>query len=149
MLPIYGNCSGHKLKELQVLQNRCLKSILGVPSRTATSYLYSSSLLPIRILYDSQCMMTIFMVLNNNINHNFELMTNSHFHGRMTRRSDLIHLSDNYYFLNDMIAKYNESDDDIRCISNLRKFKMRTSFYLISVDEDFFPVSPYVVCNYV
>ena len=74
-------------------------------------------------------------------------MTNSHFHGRMTRRSDLIHLSEDFYFLNDMIAKYNELDDDIRRISNLRQFKMITRFYLISVDVDFFPISPYVVCN--
>ena len=104
MLPIYGNCPTYKLSELQVLQNRCLKSLLCVPFRTSTTYLYSSSLLPIRILYENQCVITVFKLWSNCMNHNFNMTTNTEFHGRTTRQSNLIRFSDQHIILNDMIS---------------------------------------------
>ena len=77
-----------------------------------------------------QYVITVFKLWNNCMNHNFNMTTNTEFHGRITRQSNLI------------------SEDT----HNLSHVKEKSKIYLINVDEDYYPISPFVFnieCIYV
>lgn len=81
------------------------------------------------------------------MNHNFSLSTNVEFHGRANRRANLIHLSDEHPILNDMLLKYNQLNEETRNMHDLTKFKKMIKLNLMTFDEDFSPISPYIILN--
>lgn len=147
MIPIYGNCVTYKINELQVLQNRCIKSILNVRPLTPTSYLYSYSVLPIKTLHISQCLILIHRMLNGFMNHNFVFTTNAEVHGRINRRANHIHISNLHPILNDMLIEYNQLDQIIKSVLNVKDFKQKINVNLMTFNENFNPISPYVMLN--
>lgn len=78
---IWGNASKSRLRELQVLQNRCLKVIFKRPHLFPTIQLYNdedSSLLPIRGLQMLQMLTHMHNIITNaDTHHNVQIIRNS------------------------------------------------------------------------
>lgn len=68
LVAIWGLANKSNLRELQVMQNRCLKTILGKPYLSPTIQLYSNcndSILPIRALHEIQILVQVYNILSN------------------------------------------------------------------------------------
>lgn len=92
MMPIYSECAAYKLKELQTLQNRCIKATYRLERLTSSTYLYSTGLLPVQELVKVERAVYIHKLFHSLAKHNFELVTNSSVHSRSTRRDSHIHV---------------------------------------------------------
>lgn len=87
MMPIYSECAALKLKELQ---NLCIKATYRLTTFTPSTYLYS--LLPVKELVKVERAVYVHKSVHSLAKHNFELMSNSNFHSRSTRRNSHIHI---------------------------------------------------------
>lgn len=92
MLPIYSECAAFKMKELEVLQNRCIKAMFRLPRLTPTTYLYSSGLQPLNEIATVERVMLIHKMVHMRVKHNFVFAVNSDVHGYSTRNCENIHI---------------------------------------------------------
>ncbi len=92
MLPIYGECPKYKIAELQVIQNRCIKAMYRLERSTHTSYLFSTSLMPVAILAKTERITFAHKLICNLTKNNFTFITNGEVHNRTTRRNSRIHI---------------------------------------------------------
>lgn len=92
MISIYSECVAYKLKELYVLQKRCIKALFRLPKLTPSTYLFSSRLLPLSELVIVERVMLIHKMKQHRIKHNFTFSSNQDVHGRATRNGMDIHL---------------------------------------------------------
>lgn len=77
LVACWGSANKSTLKELQVIQNRCLKIIYGRPWLYPTIMLYkesSDSMLPIKAMYEYQTLVQVWKILTeSSTHHNTEL----------------------------------------------------------------------------
>lgn len=74
---IWGNTCKNSIKSIQVLQNRALKNINGLPIDHSTFNLYSNSgILPIKGIYNLQICLFIKGILENKTYHTITLINN-------------------------------------------------------------------------
>lgn len=158
MLPIYGNCATYKLNELQTLQNRCIKAAFRLDRFTSTTYLYSSTLLPIHELAKAERIIYAHKLVCSLTKHNFRFYTNAAIHGRSTRRDSKIHIfnphstktttfNSSNAALSTIINDYNCVDSDIRHLTSLKTFKARVKLKLMLDCENYNVISPYYFIN--
>ena len=158
MLPIYGNCALYKLNELQTLQNRCIKAVYRLDRYTSTTYLYSTSLLPVIELAKVERIICIHKLLCSLTKHNIRFSTNADIHGRTTRRGSRIHIfnmtstitticNSSNAALTTGINDYNSVDSNIRHLTCLKTFKAKVKLKIMDNSESFNVISPYYFIN--
>lgn len=157
MLPIYGDCTLYKLKELQTLQNRCIKATFCLDRYTPTTYLYSSGLLPIMELAKVERICYVHKLVKSLTKHNFEF-TNADVHGRTTRRASRIHNFNMYSATTTeynssnaalmlAIDEYNSVESDVRHLASFKAFKAKVKFKVMRDSAIFMTISPFLFIN--
>lgn len=135
---IWGKASASRLRELQVLQNRCLKVIYKKPHLFPTHQLYNdqnSSLLPIRGLQMLQTLIHMHNIITNaNTHHNVQIIRNtsarsSRYHGniRLARPNSEMGKK-RFSYLGS--KSYNELPSSIKNLSSPYLFKKKLKQYL-------------------
>jgi len=132
MLPIYGECGVTKLKELQILQNRCVKAMYRFHKLTSTTYLYSTSLMPISEMVTVEKVTNLHKMILSLTKHNFRFASISGTHGRELRNNDEIYIPNSYSrsitttaALTLACSEYNKLDMDVRQLTCLKTFKSK------------------------
>lgn len=155
MLPIYSECAGYKLKELQTLQNKCIKAVYRLDKDTSTTYLYSTGLLPISELAKVERIVGIYKLVHSLTKHNFRFAINSDVHGRSTRRNSHIHIFNQQSVMNSTnaglataISEYNALDSETRHLTCLRTFKNRVKLKAMQDSIKFSVISPFRFINW-
>jgi len=158
MLSIYGDCAMYKLNELQTLQNRCIKAIYRLDRYTSTTYLYSTSILPVNELAKAERIICVHKLVCSLTKHNFRFSTNAEIHGRTIRRGSRIH---NYNMQSTVSTIFNSSnaalamgindynciDSDIRHLTCLKTFKAKVKLKIMEDSREFSTISPYYFIN--
>ena len=85
MLPVYSAGSKAKLQRLQRVQNRCIKALYRLPHLTSSTYLYSTSILPVEKLAVVGRVTQLHKMVKGLTKHNFEIQLNSDVHSHRTR----------------------------------------------------------------
>lgn len=154
MLPIYGECAGYKLSELQTMQNKCIKAVYRLDRYTSSTYLYSTGLLPISELVKLERMVCIYKMVNSLTKNNFIFTINSDVHGRTTRRNSHIHVFNQHSVINSTnagiataVIEYNALDSETRRLTSLVTFKSRVKLKLMRDSSEFSVISPYRYVN--
>lgn len=154
MLPLWGLCGATKMKEVQVLQNRCLKAVLRVRRDTPSTYLYSRKILPISILAKYERLVNIKRMLLQQTKHHNNFETVFEFHGRQTRSSNLLHVESRSYVSNGNVApitnasiEFNTLLAELREVESLDTFKRRLQLDLMMNDTIYAAFSPYIIIN--
>lgn len=91
LVGVWGNASKSRLRELQCLQNRCLKAVLKKPHLYPTVQLFNeanNSVLPIRALHELQIAMHMHKILQDEGNTHNNLVFNRAFVGRSSRQAN-------------------------------------------------------------
>lgn len=88
MMPIYAECSMKKLKELQTVENSCVKAMYRLPQLTSTTFIYSISILPIATV---ERVTNIWKMSKSLTKHNFTIVQNTALHAYNTRTRNRIH----------------------------------------------------------
>ena len=129
MLAIYGECGLCKLKELQKIQNQCIKALYRLPRLTSSTYLYSTKLLPIVELAKVGRLTNVHKMVHSLTKHNFTFVHNFDVHGRMMRRFNNIHLFNPYSVNSDSnsallraISEYNMLPLEVRESASIGTF---------------------------
>lgn len=154
MLPLWGLCSVTKMKEVQVLQNRCLKAVLRVRRDTPTTYLYSNKIHPISILAKYERLINIKRMILEKTKHHHNFGTVYEFHGRQTRNSNLLHIESRDFVSNGNAApitnasiEYNALSAELREVDSLEVFKRKLRLDLLVNDMIYSPLSPFRLIN--
>lgn len=83
--PIWSCAPEYKLKEIQILQNKSIKSLHNLPRLTSSISLYNSSILPIVLLSKYELSLLIFKIKNKLIKFESNFQNNSEVHSYSTR----------------------------------------------------------------
>lgn len=141
----WGNACKSRLRKLQVIQNRCLKIIYGLPHLFPTINLYSDrshNILPIRGLLELQiCTLIHDIKFNNNKHHNLNLpVSNS---TRSTRQANhLMRIRAHTTLGQNRISVkgpqvFNSLPNNLQCNQNKISFKAKLKLYLKSKVTEF------------
>lgn len=147
MLPIYSQGSITKMYELEVLQNRCIKALYHLPRNTATTYLYSSSIIPIELMAKVEQMTQIHKMLLNGTKHNFKLIPNCVFHGRSLLHPNALHLFRDQPILLESIVDYNRLNEELRLLRNISVFRTRLKSKMLKDSIVYHELSPFLHIN--
>lgn len=100
------------MKELQVIQNQCIKALFCLPRGTSTTYLNGSTVLPVKEM--------------GLVKHNFNFVLNVEVYGRLTRRMSNIFVFNPSNSSNNStsakIFEYNQLDDELRHLNCIKTF---------------------------
>ena len=83
--PIWSASPAYKIKELQVLQNKAVKQVYGLPPLTPSVSLYGEQVLPLNSLSDYELCLLVFKVKNNLIKISFVFTSTFEVHSYFTR----------------------------------------------------------------
>lgn len=154
MLPIYSECAGYKLKELQTIQNKCIKAVYRLNRYTSTTYLYSTGLLPISELAKFERIVCIYKMEDSLTKNNFRFTSNSDVHGHTTRRNSHIHVFNQHSVINSTnagiakaISECNSLDSETRHLTSLKTFKNRVKLKIMQDSTEFSVISPFQYIN--
>lgn len=135
---IWSSIPIYKQKEIKVLQNKALKSIMSLPRLAPTHTLYNEKILPFELLSEYELMVLFYKIINHKIKHNLDIITNSEIHEHNTRYNSQLHVTTNNThrfgknsILNRGKIKYNALPEDLKNITNLQKFKIELKKYLM------------------
>jgi len=157
MLPIYSECAQYKLDELQTLQNRCIKALFRLDRYTPTTFLYSSSLLPINEMAKVERISFVHKLSGSLTKNNFVFIRNAVVHGRTTRRNSLLHIFNQHSAVSifnscnaalaTSINEYNEIDSETRNMTSINSFKAKVKLKIMEESQNFHVISPYYFLN--
>lgn len=87
--PIWNTAAAFRMKELQIVQNRVIKSIRNLPHLHSSNLLYTpDSTLSLPQINGFNTLMYIFKIKNNFIKHNIELKKKNQMHNYPTRTNE-------------------------------------------------------------
>lgn len=95
LVGVWGNASKSRIRELQCIQNRCLKAVLKKPHLYPTVSLFNdvnNSALPIRALYEFQVVLQMHRILCDDVNIHNNLVFDRAFVGRSSRQANDLRL---------------------------------------------------------
>lgn len=158
MLPIYGECAQYKLKELQTLQNRCIKAAFRLDRNTSTTYIYSTTIVPITELAKVERICLVYKLVKFRTKHNFRLHTNADVHGRSTRRDSMVHNFNMYSSMTTVseatgaalmlaIDEFNRVDSETRRLTSFKSFRSKVKLKVMQESSVFAVVSPFLFVN--
>lgn len=148
MLPIYSQGNETPLKDLQILQNKCLKAMYRLHSSTPTTYLYSSSLLPIQELARVERTALIHRMVHSLMRHGFDLQRNTEIHNRSLRNLNAVYVPRQLPLLQQCINEFNSLSVENREIRCRKSFKFKVKLYFMTISDKFYPVTPYRYINW-
>lgn len=96
LVGVWGNASKSRLRELQCIQNRCMKAVLKKPHLYPTVSLFNdvnNSALPIRALYEFQIIVQMHRILCDDENIHNNLVFDRAFVGRSSRQANNLRLA--------------------------------------------------------
>ena len=147
MLPIYSAGSKVKLSRLQRVQNRCIKALYRLPHLTSSTYLYSTSVMPIEKLAVVERVTQLHKIVNGLTKHNFEIQYNRDFHSHHTRQSNNLRCADKHPILKQATHEYNNLCGDLRRVKCVKTFKSKFKVVVMKSASDYGVVSPYFYLN--
>ncbi len=148
MLPIYSVGSKTKLRQLQRLQNRCLKAVFRLPRFTPTTYLYTTTILPVEKLAMVERITYLHKVVKSLTKNNFEICLNSDIHSHRTRQANDVHCPDKHPSLKQSTAEYNRFCRGLRHLMCIDTFKSKLKVEIMkNCDNEYNVISPYVFLN--
>lgn len=147
MLPIYSQGSITKMEELRIIQNRCIKTLYGLPRETRSTYLYSNRLLPINLLATVEQLTQLHRINLNVTKHSFTIVSNLEFHGRVTTNSNELHVFRDQPILFSSIFDYNRLDSELINVRNIRVFRTRLKDKVVRDSDDYYLISPFFHVN--
>ena len=154
MLAIYGECGAVKLKELQTIQNQCIKSLYRLPRLTSSTFLYSSTLLPVTEMARVERVVLMHRMKLSLTKHNFCLVNNVDVHGRSTRRNNEIHVFNPFSTRTSTNAaimrasdEYNSLPNCLKGLTNLDSFKVKVKLLVMNQSENYSAISPFFYIN--
>ena len=148
MLPIYSVGSKKKLGQLQRLQNRCVKAAFRLTRFTPTTYLYSTTILPVEKLAVVERVMYIHKIVKSLTKNNFDIQLNSDIHLHRTRHSHEIHCPEKHPALKQSTFEYNRFCSDFRHLTCIKTFKCKLKLEIMKdCANDYNVISPYVFLN--
>lgn len=148
MLPIYSVGSKTKLRQLQRLQNRCIKALYRLPRLTSTTYLYSTSILPVEKLAVVERITYLHKIVKSLTKNNFIIRLNSEIHSHLTRQANNLHCPDNHPALKQSTQEYNRFCSDLQHLTCIKTFKSKLKIEVMkNCDNEFNVISPYFFIN--
>jgi hypothetical protein len=82
---IWSAAPEFKINELQILQNKAMKTIYKLPYFTPSISLYTENILPLHCIFDMEIILLVFKIKNKIIKCNIKLTIASEIHGHLTR----------------------------------------------------------------
>lgn len=148
MLPIYSVGSKKKLLELQRIQNRCIKALYHLHRFTPSTFLYSTSVLPVEKLAVVERITYMHKIINSLTKNNFDVRFNHETHSHSTRQSNQLHCSDKHPALMQSMIEYNRFCGGLRHLTSIKSFRDRIKFDVMKgSDRKYNVISPYVFLN--
>lgn len=158
MIAIYAECPKKKLKELQTVQNACLKAMYRLPRLTPSTYLYSLSILPIEALATVERVTNIRKMMSSSTKHNFTFANNASLHSYETRTRNNVHSFNPYTTRRNetnmvhpalilAVDEYNQLGNDIlqsRCIDSFRR---KVKLKVMTESDKYCVISPFYYVN--
>ena len=143
MLPVYSLGSKTKMDELQTLQNGCIKALFRLQRGTPTTYLYSSSVLPLKMLAVAERVTHLHKMLKSKCKHKFDINLNRDINNRALRRRSQVHIS-----VEQSINKYNRLSSEIRQCDSVDAFILKVKLKMMDESDEFHTVSPFYNINW-
>lgn len=159
MLPIYGDCCQYKLNELKTLQNRCIMAHFGLPRLTSTTYLYSTSILPLNELAKVERLTHMYKMITCKVKHNFAITYNGTVHEHRTRQMNNIYTRNPFTLANrrskdssnaalmTVISEFNDLDNETRQLRSVKSFRQSLRIIVMGQSLKFNFLSPYLHIN--
>lgn len=146
MLPIYSVGCKTKLRQLQRIQNRCIKAVYRLPRFTPTTYLYTASVLPIEELAIVERVTYLHKVLKSLTKNNFNVQLNHEVHSHRTRQANDVHCPNEHPLLKQSTVEYNRFCKDLSHLVCMKTFKSKLKLEVMKRSE-YNVISPYVFLN--
>lgn len=140
--PIWASGPNFKMNELQVIQNKAMKSLYQLPRLTPTVSLYKDNILPVALLSQYELCLLVFKIKNNLIKFDNNFVMNSSIHSYSTRIVNNLRsiFSRNNVTANSIFHKginvYNSLPENIKKEVKLSSFKMQLKKYLSFVNNN-------------
>lgn len=148
MLPIYSVGSKKKLLQLQRLQNRCIKAVYHLPRFTPTTYLYTTSVLPVEKLAVLERITYLHKVVKSLTKNNFDIRRNNEIHSHRTRRANELHCPDNHPVLKQSTFEYNRFCGNLTHLTCINSFKAKLKIEVMrNCGGEYDAISPYFYLN--
>jgi len=147
MLPIYSLGNKTKLDELETMQNKCLKACFRLPRDTSTTFLYSTSILPIHELAIVERVVHLHRMVKSLTKHGLDVRLNRDVRSRSLRRQSCVHVSLAHQSLRRSINEYNRLSSDIRRLDCIDSFRAKVKLKVMNESLNFSAVSPFVFIN--
>lgn len=136
-----------KLAELQRLQKKCIKAEYRLPRLISSTYLYSTSLMPIERLAIVERVYHLHKMIMHRNKYNFTSLCNRDFHSRVTRQSNRLHISlENPALMQSMIDS-NRVCDCFSELNSCRVIKVNLKLRVMAESKDYSTISPYRYMN--
>lgn len=137
--PIWNNAAEFRLKDLQIIQNRVVKSILSLPHLYPSHLLYNPDTTPsIYQLNKFQTIMYIFKIKHNFIRHNVQLQQLNQIHNYSTRNNEDFFIRKYrtnkglYSIIANGLREYNKLPQQIKQENRISVFKSMLQNHLYS-----------------
>jgi Reverse transcriptase (RNA-dependent DNA polymerase) len=138
LLPIWGAAGITRMREMSILQNRCIKNLMRLHWRHPTKQLYKSTILPMVVLTQFQTLLLVYKIKNNLMRHNIQLKRASDIHAYQTRHRNnfYIHFTSTTRgqkcVLSFGLALFNGLPMTLKEELSISKFKIRLREYLFA-----------------
>jgi hypothetical protein len=129
LISLWGMAGSTRLHTIEVLQNKALKNLRGLPRLFPSKNLYSEKILPIKYLKDYEMILITYKIIKNKFKYSFSISSRSDIHGYNTRNAQNINLPQfrlsigRNSFSYDAFKKYNELPIHIKNTNCYIKFK--------------------------
>jgi len=154
MCNIWKACPEYRVNDLFLTQKRCIKSMMELPRLTPTTYLFSQSILPVRLLFDYHSLLVTHKMLNGRMKHNFVFASNESVSGRQTRRGQDIHIFNHYgsqttgsVLMSGILREYNNLSSEIKQLNETKKMRNLLKIHLFDSQMEFCRISPFMYLN--
>lgn len=138
-----------KLNRLQRVQNRCIKALFQLPRLTSTTYLYTTSILPVEKLAAVERIPYLHKIVKSLVKHNFDIRLNSDIHSHRTRQGNDLNCPDKHPLLKQFTHEYNLHCKDLRhlkCV-DVDTFKTKLKIEIMKNCIEYRVISPYLYLN--
>jgi exonuclease III len=135
LISLWGMAGATKIHLLEVIQNKALKNLRGLPRLFPTKQLYNERILPLVCLQDYEMLLIAYKITKNNFKFG-PLTYRSDIHSYNTRNAQNIHLPQfrlsigRKSFSYDAFKKFNDLPNEIKQTESYSKFKNYIKNYL-------------------
>jgi hypothetical protein len=136
LISLWGMTGVTRLHAIEVLQNKALKNLRGLPRLFPSRNLYSNKILPIKYLKDYEMILIAYKIIKNKFKYSHPISSRADIHSYNTRNAQNISLPQfrlsigRNSFSYDAFKKYNEVPNHMKNTDNYLKFKSSIKQYL-------------------